>query len=118
MKVAINRCFGGFGLSDKAYERLIELGWTVTEDWNDKECDIHREVKEESFGGRYYPLKFDQSDIEFRTNLDVIKVIEEFGAEASSSLGQVVIREIPDGIDFKIDDYDGVESIHEVHRSW
>src|SRR5262252_2930285 len=29
MKVAINRCFGGFGLSDTAYEKLIEWGVPV-----------------------------------------------------------------------------------------
>jgi hypothetical protein len=28
-KVVINKRFGGFGLSDKAYERLIELGIPV-----------------------------------------------------------------------------------------
>ncbi|CAK0757599.1 hypothetical protein CCP1ISM_7520003 [Azospirillaceae bacterium] len=28
------------------------------------------------------------------------------------------VIEIPDGVDWTIDDYDGVESIHEKHRSW
>ena len=26
--------------------------------------------------------------------------------------------EIPDDVEWEIDDYDGIETIHEVHRSW
>ena len=26
MKIVINKCYGGFGLSDAAYEKLIEYG--------------------------------------------------------------------------------------------
>ena len=28
------------------------------------------------------------------------------------------IVEIPDDVEWEIDDYDGIETIHEVHRSW
>ena len=30
LRVVINSCYGGFGISDKAVERLIELGMKVT----------------------------------------------------------------------------------------
>jgi hypothetical protein len=31
VKVVINVCYGGFGLSDKAFKALVARGWTVTE---------------------------------------------------------------------------------------
>ncbi len=33
-------------------------------------------------------------------------------------LSKLQIVSIPDGVSFYIDDYDGMESIHEDHRSW
>jgi len=68
--------------------------------------------------GMLYSLK-DISDIEVRTDSDLIEIIEQVGAKnASASLAALKVVEIPDGIEFKIDDYDGCETIHEVHRSW
>jgi len=28
------------------------------------------------------------------------------------------VVDIPDDIEYEIDDYDGIESVHEAHRSW
>lgn len=38
--------------------------------------------------------------------------------EASGRLAELEVVEIPDGTDWEIDDYDGVETIHEKHQSW
>ena len=91
MKIAINKCWGGFGLSKLAYE---ELGL----DWD-------------GYG-------YDFSDKEKRTDPKLISVIEKLGKKASGGSSKVVIVEIPDGVKFTIDDYDGMETIHEAHRSW
>lgn len=48
----------------------------------------------------------------------MISVIEELGDEASGTYGRVVVIEIPNDVDWEIDDYDGWESIHEKHRVW
>ena len=53
-----------------------------------------------------------------REDSALIQVIEEFGREASGRHAELEIVEIPDGVDYEIDDYDGMESIHEKHRSW
>jgi len=53
-----------------------------------------------------------------RTDADLIRVIRELGEEANGHCAELEIIEIPDGIEYNIDEYDGVESVHEVHRSW
>jgi hypothetical protein len=40
------------------------------------------------------------------------------GEEANDQFAKLEIVEIPDGVEWQIDEYDGYESIHEVHRSW
>lgn len=126
MKVAINSCFGGFNLSEKAHERLIELGWTVTTYGEDhKYVDPTADLVDSSsssypsFGGfsKYHGTsKYSQT--EFRTHPQVIQVIEEMGKEASGSCANLRIIEIPDDIEWEITEYDGFERIEEVHRKW
>ena len=48
----------------------------------------------------------------------MVSVIEELGNEASGRYGSVTIVEVPDDVDWEIDDYDGIETIHEKHRVW
>lgn len=92
MKVAINRCWGGFSLSEAAYK---ELG-----------------LKWDGYGYAY------NSD-EKRTDPALIECIEKLGSDkASGSLANVRVVEIPDDIEFEITDYDGMEAIEEVHRTW
>jgi hypothetical protein len=90
MKIVINNCFGVFSLSEEAYE---ELG-----------------------------LKWDGAGYEFsedRTNEKLIKCIEKIGAEkASGQLAKLKIIEIPNGIDYEIGSYDGLESVYEKSRRW
>ena len=38
--------------------------------------------------------------------------------KASGELSKLSIVEVPDDIQWEIDDYDGMESVHELHRSW
>jgi hypothetical protein len=53
-----------------------------------------------------------------RSDALLIQVVEELGVEANGGCAQLEIVEIPDGVQYEIDEYDGIESIHEVHRSW
>lgn len=89
MKVVINTCFGGFGLSRKAVKDLGCESPYSYEDW-DK-----------------------------RTAPELIALIEEKGSEyCSGSYAELKVVEIPDDVDWYIDNYDGMETIEEVHRSW
>jgi len=117
MKIVINDCFGGFTLSNKAHERLIELGVQYYKSYDDipKDNKGLYIVKSDSIFGEYYDNFYNS---EYRTNPLLIQVVEELGEEASGFAGELKIVEIPDGIQWEIHDYDGVETIHEIHRSW
>lgn len=119
MKVVINKCFGGFGLSTEAHEWLIEnRGWKVTEynkkgEKKNKSAQLTLTDNERMFG-KYW----DSISREDRTNKDLIDVVTELGSKANGKHAQLEIIDIPDGIEWEIDDYDGNESIEEKHRSW
>ena len=53
-----------------------------------------------------------------RTDLVLIKVVKELGQQANATHADLEIIEIPDGVEYEIDEYDGIETIHEKHRSW
>lgn len=55
---------------------------------------------------------------ENRADPVLIRVVEELGEAASGEHAELKIVEVPDGVDWEIDEYDGMETIHEKHRSW
>jgi len=135
MKVVVNKCFGGFGLSEKAYEKLIEYGIPVIkyeEEQRDKnglvirnplydekvifDNNLNESSKTYSLLGRYWDTW--ANSYENRSNPILVKVVEELGGEANSKYADLEIVEIPDNIEWVIDEYDGIETIHEKHRSW
>lgn len=120
MKIAINKCFGGFGLSDAVHKKLIELGVPHYKNWdeipkNDEPYVVDSDSPSNTFGSYYSNFRADDK----RTHPLLIQAIESVGIDkASGGLAKIKIVEIPDDIEYQIDDYDGVESIHEIHRSW
>ena len=101
MKIAVNRCFGGFSLSKAVYDELgikwDDYGYLENEDLGIESGDYNA----------------------FRADPRLIAAIEKIGEEESSgSMASIEIVDIPDDIDWEIEDYDGVESFHEHHRSW
>ena len=104
MKLVINKCYGGFGFSRKAVDRLIELG-----------CKEAAQALQDHFASGFD--HYHVYDVE-RTDPLFVQVVEELGDKASGQLADLRVIEIPDGIDYYIDDYDGIESVHERHASW
>lgn len=101
MKIAINKCYGGFGLSKAVYAEL-GIKW-----------DGYGYLKNEDLG-----ITSDNY-MAYRQDPRLIAAIEKVGEdEASGELAKVRVVEIPDGVEWEIDEYDGVETIHEKHRSW
>lgn len=101
MKIAVNKCFGGFGVSEAAF---AELGL----EWNG---DGYLENKD--FG-----IESDNR-LEYRSHPKLIAAIEKIGEKAASGhFAKVRIVDVPEGVEWEIGEYNGIETMHETHRSW
>ena len=92
MKVVINGCFGGFGLSDAALEEYKSLRGITDPDFY------------------YYDIPRDCPVL--------VSMIEEQGTAINGTFSDLKVVEIPDGIRWYIDEYDGLEHVAERHRTW
>ena len=81
-KIVFNACFGGFGVSQAAWERYVELGGKAESGW----------------------------DIE-RTDPILVQVVEELGERANGMCARLYIADVPAGTKYRIDEYDGSESV-------
>ena len=120
MKVVINECHGGFGLSTLAFTKLIEKGWKTTtfnEEGNFEDPNADIVVAKGSLWGDYGFVQYSNSQ-SIRSHPDVIHVVEQLGKEANGRFAELKIVEIPDDIEWEIEEYDGIESVVEKHRRW
>jgi len=93
MHVVINVCYGGFSLSDKGEAYYLKLK------------------------GIEPTMEFYSRGIE-RHDLCLVQTVRDLGKEADGDCAKLRIVEIPDGIEYGIDEYDGIEHIAEKHRTW
>jgi len=90
MKVAINKDYGGFGLSKAAYKEL-GLEW-------------------DGYGKAYQDK---------RTDPKLIAVIEKLGVQkASGPSSSIKVIDIPDDVKWTIEQCDGKEWVAEEHSIW
>lgn len=92
-RIVINKCYGGFSLSEEA----IDL------------------YKAKAGMEEYEPLSAYNI---YRADPNLVEVVEELGEKADGDCAELKIVEIPDGVCWMIDEYDGIEWISEVHRTW
>lgn len=154
MKIVINKCFGGFGLSPLAVAELAKMDGrpcyffkggfsgryegpvTLKEIEKDglffnafdipnpnealeREKDWFEMTAEERIAWNELYSKHNlNTRPEDRTCPKLIKVVEKLGKKANGRSASLSIVEIPDGVEWEIDEYDGSETIHEKHRSW
>lgn len=112
MKLVINKCFGGFGVSREAFLRLRKMSNEYALD----EADIGEKWNDGS-GVRSESLDSFLSQIP-RDDKDLVRVVEEMGDKASAHFARLEVVEIPDGVEWEIDEYDGNERVAEKHRTW
>lgn len=113
MKVVINDCYGGFSISDAACLRLRELGNQCAKD----EVMVGEKYKDSSVVRDAFTRDSNCRDIK-RDDPQLIQVIGELGEKANGRCAELKVIEIPDGIQWEVDEYDGLEKIVESHRSW
>jgi hypothetical protein len=150
MKVVVNRCFGGFGLSRACFIELFERGAKIIErksfkeatssyrkpgqDWPSDEYEAAEEsnwFRQRHLGsiltdcGVYAAPGADAiycntSDAdEHRSDPDLVALIEERGSEwASGRCANLEVVEIPDDVEWTIEEYDGNEHVAEKHKTW
>jgi hypothetical protein len=84
MKVVVNKCYGGFGLSEKARQMLnadIEKVWEL-------------------------------EDAKNRNNPELINAVETLGDEVNTRSSELKVVEIPEtATDWDIKEYDGFETL-------
>jgi hypothetical protein len=127
MKVVINSCYGGFGLSKKAKLKLYELGSPIIEastpeeyygkDWKVLMAEDKMWLKPTvAPDGKI--ISTDSMNHEARACPYLIKVVQKMKHNANGEHAKLSIVEIPDDIEYTIQDYGGIEWIAEKHRTW
>lgn len=102
MKIVINACHGGFGLSKEAIEQYAKL----------KGIELGKYNK-----SYFYYEGLSEHEIP-RNDPALIEVVEQMGEEASNRFSELKIVEIPDDVEWTIAEYDGLEWVAEAHRTW
>jgi hypothetical protein len=102
-KVLLNKSYGGFGLSDKAFELYLNRSGIAY-------------FKEDYDGVIVYKTSNPDEDLYAdeisRKDPILIKIVEELGEEANSYHSDLYIDDIPPGTFYNIVEYDGMECIH------
>lgn len=124
MKIVINTCYGGFGLSEKAILRLYELGMieiaTPIETYFPDKKEREKSLKRWGDGERNFMcgavISVDEKFVlysgqllDFRDDPRLIQVIEELGEEANGQNASLQIVEHK--IQYEIEDRDGKERV-------
>lgn len=121
MKIAINTKHGSFDLSEKAVLRYAELAgikvykrqiYSSMIEWITIPVKEYKELLETTgnLSLSAYTLNISRNDP------ILIQVIEELGKECNTDWSSIKVVEIPDDIEWEINDYDGVETVVEVIR--
>lgn len=141
MKVAYNGCFGGFSLSPLAETEYREKkGITLT--WYEgvgdypyisykkasvtpsrRSCfsvvastkDLGDEIKEVPSDSYFYESWYGDEN---RSDPDLIEVLERLGEKANGAHASIEIKEVPDGAEFEITEYDGSEDVVPPRQEW
>lgn len=128
-KIVYNACYGGFSISDEAVERYAALkGITLYADNNrwgnhyylcpvDEYLIIFKQEENAPVGPERYArsnaLCFSRNSIS-RADPVLAQVVEELGDRANGRYAKLKIEEVPAGTLYRIDEYDGMETVMTV----
>lgn len=92
MKLVINECYGGFGLSKVAIEEYAKRSRKLESEFYDRQID--------------------------RDDKFLVSIVEEIGEKANGLCANLTVVEIPDDVEWQVEEYDGYEHVAEAHRTW
>ena len=117
MKIVINSDYGGFSLSDEAIEMYGDV----------KRLNL-KAVKDEKYpalGFTHYYIDGIESDEHYfsdrsipRDDKELVAIVEALKERANGDYASLKVVEIPEGVDWYIEEYDGSEWVAERHRTW
>ena len=111
VKVVYNNCYGGFNLSHEATLRLAELkGIKVYPQKIMSDLYIYWLEPLKKNEDRQNGPSFDVRNIS-RHDKDLVRVVEEMGKKANSFCAKLAIETMNKGTLYRIDEYDGNESV-------
>jgi hypothetical protein len=113
VKIVINSDYGGFSLSDEAileYGRLKGLNLVKDENTSWSVSIFYKDTvaKENYFEDRDIP----------RNDPVLVEVVEKLGEAAYGFAANLKIVEIPEDVDWYVEENDGREWVAEKHRTW
>jgi len=144
IEVVINKCYGGFGLSNEAIRELHKLGskyvkvvkpqdYFGKKEWNNNRAFCLQrmvEADKETALSNYpliegtkilcedYSHNYGVGEEDARRDPLLVQVVKKLKDKANGRFAKLSIVRIPVGVKFEIDEYDGIESIHEIHKVW
>ena len=91
-KVVINTFYGGFGLSEESledYRKRKNITEDTLFDWEiPRDCPV------------------------------LVEMVEQGGTDVDGIYSELKVVDIPDGVNWYIEEYDGMEHVAERHRTW
>jgi hypothetical protein len=136
-KIVINKCHGGFGLSAAAIDfiakrrgltlypenkGLYTTYWTVPPEqhaakWDYKTWENMSQTERTAYNAAYRNATVSASSFD-RDDPDLVAAVEALGAMANDRYANLKVVEIPDDVEWFIEEYDGLEWIAEAHETW
>lgn len=139
-RIVINTCHGGFGLSNDAVLRYLELSgipvwseignslvpfkyWLIPPgperltDTSADEWSSMTMAERQAYNQKYSNQVFYEREIP-RDDPFLVKTVLELGEKANGRHAELKVVEIPSDVDWEIDEYDGKEWVAEKHRTW
>jgi hypothetical protein len=99
VKIVLNGCYGGFGLSEAALRRYAEIKGLNTS----LERGFSYIINDDGERISCYDLE--------RTDPALVRVVEELGDKANDGFSRLYIEELEKGTLYRINEYDGIESL-------
>lgn len=138
-KVVVNRCYGGFSISEAAVMLYAKLkGLTVYPEKDEKFSFTNywivppEERQAEPTSEEWAAWSMEQRQEHMRVEKEqelterdyarddpvLVEVVETLGDAANGMCAELQVTEIPADVDWQVEEYDGREWIAEKHRTW